>query len=89
MIAETDTEPILKMAFSAAHPADCAPNISPGTGAATLRGKIWDLKNYSVSTNNNTKLNLYSARRGIQSAWGMISEASDLLRLHRLKPLKH
>jgi hypothetical protein len=33
------------------------------------------------------KINLYPARRGLRPAWADMSEADDLMALHRKKPL--
>ena len=55
----------------------------------TLLGYFWNLQEDSVSTNKNTKINLYPAIRGTRPSWGDISQAEDPLRLHKIKPLTH
>ena len=79
-----DQEPILRMASTAEHPTESTTQSVQG---ATLLGYYWNLQTDCLSTNKNTKLNLYPARRGIRPSWGQISEAEDLLRLHKKKPL--
>ena len=74
------------MAGSAAHPVE---GQAPGQGEATLLGYFWNLKTDAISTNKNTKLNLCAPHRGLRPSWGQISEATDLLRLHKEKPFKH
>ena len=81
-----DQEPILRMASTAEHPTESTTQSVQG---ATLLGYYWNLQTDCLSTNKNTKLNLYPARRGIRPSWGQISEAEDLLRLHKVKPLTH
>ena len=76
-------EPILRMAASAEHPAENSKLTCQG---ATLLGYFWDLENYALTKNKNSKINLYPARRGLRPSWGEISEAEDLLPLHRKKP---
>ena len=76
-------EPILRMAASAEHPAENSKLTCQG---ATLLGYFWDLENYALTKNKNSKINLYPARRGLRPSWGEISEAEDLLTLHRKKP---
>ena len=78
-----EDEPILRMAASAEHPADTSKLTCQG---ATLLGYYWDLENDALTTNKNSKINLYPARRGLRPSWGEISEAEDLLPLHRKKP---
>ena len=52
-----------------------------------MLGYFWDLENDALTTNKNTKINLYPVRRGLRPSWGEISEAEDLLPLHNKKPL--
>ena len=89
-LSVTDREPIVKIAATAASPIDCAAGEDDQDyGGATFLGYKWSTSADQLSTNKSAKLNLYPARQGIKPAWGMIYEASKLLCLHRLKPLKH
>ena len=72
------------MAASAEHPAENSKLTCQG---ATLLGYFWDLENDALTMNKNSKINLYPARRGLRPSWGEISEAEDLLPLHRKKTI--
>ena len=74
------------MAASSKHPSDPSKLTCLG---ATLPGYGWNLQNDFLSTGKNMKINFYPARRGLRPAWADMSEAEDLLALHRKKPLTH
>ena len=80
-------EPILRMAASAENLIECAPHVAPGPGEASLLGYFWNPQQDVLSTNKKEVLNLHPARRGVRPEACNIHEASDLLRLHKLKPL--
>ena len=62
-VLDEEEEPILRMAASAEQPADTSKLNCQG---ATLLGYYWDLENDALTTNKNSKINLYRARRGLQ-----------------------
>ena len=88
---EENKEPILRMAPCAENPIECAPQVTPGNKKqeASLLGYFWNTHQDVFSTNKNEVLNLHPARRGVKPQAYDIHEASDLLRLHQIKLLKH
>ena len=82
-------EPILQMAITLQNPAEQSPNVSPGLGEASLLGYFRNLQQDVLSTNKKEKLNLHPASRGVRPEACNIHEASNLLCIHCLKPLKH
>ena len=86
---ENTEEPILRMAPSAENPIECVPQVTPGPDKTSLLGYFWNTHQDVLSTNKKEVLNLHSARRGVRPESCNIHEASDLLRLHQIKPLKH
>ena len=59
-----------------------------GLPGDTLLGYRWNCKTDAISTNKSPWLNIHPARRGRRPAWARIHEANDLLKIHKLKPLR-
>ena len=88
---EKTEETILRMAPCAKNLIECVPQVTPGNKKqeTSLLGYYWNTHQDVLSTNKKEVLNLHPARRGVKPQAFDIHEASDLLRLHQIKPLKH
>ena len=86
---ENTEEPIWRMDSCAENPIECVPQVTQGPGETSLLGYFWNTHQYVLSANKKEVLNLHPARRGVKPEACNNLEASDLLRLHQIKPLKH
>ena len=53
-----------------------------------MLGYRWNSETDRISTGKSPWLNIHPARRGRRPAWARITEAGDLLKIHKAKPLK-
>ena len=84
-----DNDPVLRLqappSSSLANPTDEEADTREGS---TLLGYCWNSRTDKISTGKSPWLNIHPARRGRRPAWARITEARDLLKIHKAKPLK-
>ena len=83
----SSSSPILRLAAAP------APNTGGGEegdeGDTTLLGYRWNTQKDILTTDKSPTLNLHPASRGRRPSWSRIQEATDLLKIHSIKKLKH